>query len=451
MFEAISNIFKVEELKRKIAITLSLLIVYRAGCFIPTAGVDTFALTQFFDKIARTQGQTILGMINLFTGGALTRLSIFALGIMPYISASIIMQLLTAVVPALERIAKEGKAGYEKINQYTRYFTFVLCVIQGLFLAIWLENPNNFQGIVIVPNPGLLFKFLTVITLTCGTIFIMWLGEQIQERGIGNGISIIITASIISRIPSSLRQLWVLYSPFDPSQRQISTPVLAVLIILLFLMIAAVVLFTQAQRRIPIQYGRRVVGRRVYGGQSTYLPIKVDMSGVIAIIFASSVISFPATIAMFLPRNIRLVSIMQNIIQQRGLWYNLIFVGLIMFFMYFYTAMVFNPLEISNNLKKYGGFIPGIRPGRPTANYLDFVATRIVFVGALYISVIAIFPNFIMYAFRVPSYALASLFGGTTLLIMVGVILDTMKQIEGQLLIRHYDGFIKGSSLKGRK
>jgi len=451
MFEALGNVFKIKELKKKILITLSLLIVYRTGCFIPTAGVDTFALTQFFDKIAKTQGQTILGMVNLFTGGALTRLSIFALGIMPYISASIIMQLLTAVIPALEKIAKEGKAGYEKINQYTRYLTFILCGVQGLFLSLWLENPNNFQGIVIVPYPGLLFKLITILTLTCGTIFIMWLGEQIQERGIGNGISIIITASIISRIPSSVQQLWMLYSPFDAAKRQISTPVVAALIVLFFLMVAAVVLFTQAQRRVPIQYGRRVVGRKVYGGQSTYLPIKVDMSGVIAIIFASSVISFPATIAMFLPKAGKFMGFLQSIIQQRGLWYNLIFVGFIMFFMYFYTAMVFNPMEISNNLKKYGGFIPGIRPGKPTANYLDFVATRIVFIGALYISFIAVFPNFVMYAFKVPSYALASLFGGTTLLIMVGVVLDTMKQIEGQLLIRHYDGFIKGSTLKGRR
>ncbi|MFH1505194.1 MAG: preprotein translocase subunit SecY [Candidatus Omnitrophota bacterium] len=451
MFESISNIFKIAELKKKIFITFALLIVYRTGCFIPTAGVDTFALSQFFDKIAKTQGQTILGMVNLFTGGALTRLSIFALGIMPYISASIIMQLLTAVVPALEKIAKEGKGGYEKINQFTRYLTFILCGVQGLFLSLWLENPNNFQGIVIVPHPGIVFKFITILTLTCGTIFIMWLGEQIQERGIGNGISIIIATSIISRIPSSLQQLWMLYSPFDAAKRQISTPIIAVLIILLFLMVAAVVLFTQAQRRIPIQYGRRVVGRKVYGGQSTYLPIKVDMSGVIAIIFASSVISFPATIAMFLPKTTKFLGFLQSIMQQRGLWYNLIFVGFIMFFMYFYTAMVFNPLEISNNLKKYGGFIPGIRPGKPTSNYLDFVATRIVFIGALYISFIAIFPNIVMYTFKVPSYALASLFGGTTLLIMVGVVLDTMKQVEGQLLIHHYDGFIKGSTLKGRR
>ncbi len=451
MLESVKNIFKVEELKRKIAITLSLLIVYRAGCFIPTAGVDTFALTTFFDDLAKTQGQGLLGMVNLFTGGALTRLSIFALGIMPYISASIIMQLLTAVVPALERIAKEGKGGYEKINQYTRYFTFLLCGVQGFFLSLWLENPANFQGNVIVPDPGIPFRLITIITLTCGTVFVMWLGEQIQERGIGNGISIIITASIISRIPSSLRQLWVLYSPFDASKRQIPTPIIITLIAVLFLMISAVVLFTQAQRRIPIQYGRRVVGRRVYGGQSTYLPIKVDMSGVIAIIFASSVISFPATIAMFLPKSIGIVNFLQSITQQRGLWYNLIFVALIMFFMYFYTAMVFNPIEISNNLKKYGGFIPGVRPGRPTANYIDFVASRIVFIGAIYIGFIAIFPNIVMKLFKVPSYGLASLFGGTTLLIMVGVVLDSMKQIEGQLLIRHYDGFIKGSTLKGRR
>lgn len=451
MFEAVTNIFKVQELKKKIFITLSLLIVYRAGCFIPTAGVDTFALTQFFDDMAKTTGQGLLGMVNLFTGGALTRLSIFALGIMPYISASIIMQLLTAVVPALEKIAKEGKAGYEKINQYTRYLTFVLCGVQGLFLSIWLANPNNFKGNVIVPEPGLAFNLITILTLTCGTVFIMWLGEQIQERGIGNGISIIITASIISRIPSSVIQLVKLYSPLDPSKRQISTPVVITLVVLFFLMVAAVVLFTQAQRRIPIQYGRRVVGRRVYGGQMQYLPIKVDMSGVIAIIFASSVISFPATIAMFLPKVGRFTAFLQAIAQQRGLWYNLIFVALIMFFMYFYTAMVFNPLEMSNTLKKNGGFIPGIRPGTPTAKYLDFVATRIVFIGALYIGFIAIFPNFIMYAFRVPSYGLASLFGGTTLLIMVGVILDTMRQIEGQLLIRHYDGFIKGGTLRGRK
>ncbi|UCC95444.1 MAG: preprotein translocase subunit SecY [Candidatus Omnitrophota bacterium] len=455
MLEKVSNIFKVEELKKKIFITLSLLIVYRAGCFIPTPGVDTFALSQFFDKLTETQGQTIFGMINLFTGGALTRMSIFALGIMPYISGSIIMQLLTAVVPALERIAQEGKAGYEKINQYTRYLTLVICVIQGLFLSLWLGNSRNFiiggEEFVIVPDPNLLFRLITILTLTAGTIFIMWLGEQIQERGIGNGISLIITASIISRIPSSLAQLWVLWSPLDATNRQIPTPTVLLLLGLWFLVVMAVVLFTQAQRRIPIQYGKRVVGRRVYGGQSTYLPIRIDMAGVIAIIFASVVLSVPSTLGMFISTQAKPFSFLQSIIQQRGLWYNFIYVGFIVFFMYFYTAIVFRPLEISNNLKKYGGFIPGIRPGKSTAEYLDYVATRIVFIGAFYVSVIATLPNMIMHLFRVPSYALASLFGGTTLLIMVGVILDTMKQIEGQLLIRHYEGFMKKGTLRGRR
>jgi len=451
VFGSISNVFKVEELRRKIFITLAILIVYRAGCFIPTAGVNTSALMAFFKELAENQGQTVFGMINVFTGGALTRLSIFALGIMPYISASIMMTLLQAIVPALERLAKEGKAGYEKINQYTRYLTFALCAVQGLFLSIWLSNPESFGGRQIVLNPGVMFTLTTIITLTAGTIFIMWLGEQIQERGIGNGISIIITVSIISRIPSALRQFWILWSPLDPAKGQVSHVKAISLIGLWFVMIMAVVLFTQAQRRIPIQYGRRIIGRRVYGGTTQYLPIKVDMSGVIAIIFASMFLAFPATITAFLPKSVRFIGFLQRILQQTGLWYNLIYVGLIIFFMYFYTAMVFNPLEMSNTLKKNGGFIPGVRPGKPTAQFLDFVATRIVFIGAIYIAVIAIFPNVIMRAFSIPSYGIASLFGGTTLLIMVGVVLDTMKQIEGQLLIRHYDGFIKGSSLKGRR
>lgn len=446
MFEAVKNIFKIEELKKKVLITLALLVVYRVGCYIPTPGIDTFALNKFFENLARTQQQTLLGILGIFTGGALDRLSIFALGVMPYISSSIIMQLLTAVIPALERLAKEGKAGYEKINQYTRYLTFFLCIIQGLFLAMWLENPGNFQGIQMVHDPGIVFKFITVLTLTCGTVFIMWLGEQIQERGIGNGISLIIMTSIISRIPSSLYQLYLLASTKD-----ISITTVIALLVLWVLVVMAVILFTQAQRRIPVQYGKRVVGRRVYGGQSTYLPIRVDMSGVIAIIFAQSVILFPATLATFLPKKFKIVVFLQTLLQERGIWYNLIYVLLIFFFMYFYTAIVFNPSEISNNLKKYGGFIPGIRPGRTTGEYLDFVATRIVFVGALYVSLVAVFPNFIMNIFNVPSYALASFFGGTTLLIMIGVILDTMKQIEGQLMVRHYEGFIKGGSLKARR
>ncbi|MDD5583566.1 MAG: preprotein translocase subunit SecY [Candidatus Omnitrophica bacterium] len=450
MFQALINVFKIEELRKKILITLSLLIVYRVGCYVPTPGIDTFALSQYFARIEKS-GQTLLGIMNLFTGGALTRLSIFALGIMPYISSSIIMQLLTAVVPALEKIAKEGKAGYEKINQYTRYLTLFLCIIQGLFLALWLSNDNSFQGIRIVPDKGLLFIVTTILTLTAGTVFIMWLGEQIQERGIGNGMSLIITTGIVSRIPISLQQLWLLYSPFDASKRQIQTFTVITLIILWFLVIMGVVLFSQGQRRIPIQHGKRVVGNRVSMAQTTYLPIRVDMAGVIAIIFAQSVIVAPATMAALLPAKIGFVRFLQSMLQERGLAYNLLYIGLIMFFMYFYTAMTFNPLEISNHLKKSGGFIPGIRPGTPTASYLDFVATRIVFVGAVYVCGIAILPNAIMHIFKVPSYDIASFFGGTTLLILVGVVLDTMKQLEGQLFIRHYEGFIKGGSLRGRK
>ena len=451
MFGALTNIFKIKELRNKVITTLSLLIVYRVGCFIPTPGIDSVALSRFFEQLAKTTGQTILGMMNLFTGGALRRLSIFALGVMPYISASIIMQLLTAVIPALERIAKEGRAGYEKINQYTRYLTFFLCIIQGFFLAIWLENPGNFRGQTIVAFPGLGFRLVTVFTLTCGTIFIMWLGEQIQERGIGNGISLIIATSIISRIPAALYQLWILYSPFAPAKRQISTLTVITLLILWLLVVLGVVLFTQAQRRIPIQYGRRIVGRRVYGGQSTFLPIRVDMAGVIAIIFAQSVIMFPATVSTFFPKTSKFISFIQVIFKTHGLWYNLIYVALIFFFMYFYTAIVFNPIEISNNLKKYGGFIPGVRPGKNTADYLDFVATRIVFVGSIYVAVIAILPSIIIKLFKLPSYAIASFFGGTTILIMVGVVLDTLRQIEGQLVLRHYEGFMKGKELRGRR
>lgn len=451
MFESVRNIFKVAELKKKVIITLALLIAYRIGSFVPTPGINTFALSRYFEDLTRVHGQTFLGMINLFTGGALNRLSIFALGIMPYISASIIMQLLTAVVPMFERLAREGRAGYEKINQYTRYATLGLCFFQGFMLAKWLENPASFGGTSMVPRPGLAFELITVLTLGCGTIFIMWLGEQIQERGIGNGISLIIATSIISRIPSSFSYLWMLYSPLDPSKRQISTVEVAFLLVVWLAVVMAVVFFTQAQRRIPVQYARRVVGRKVYGGQSTFLPIRVDMSGVIAIIFAQSVLLFPTTIANFFQSSGGVAAFIRNVFGADTLWYNIIYVGLIIFFMYFYTAIVFNPIEIANNLKKYGGFIPGIRPGKNTTEYIDFVATRIVFVGALYIAAIAILPSMIIKLFNIPSYAIASFFGGTTILIMVGVVLDTMRQIEGQLLIRHYEGFIKGRALRGRR
>lgn len=451
MFSQVTHIFKIPELRKKILITLGLIFIFRIGCFIPTPGVNGIALSSFFGELAKRQGNTLLGFINIFTGGALRRLSVFALGVMPYISASIIMQLLTAVVPSLERLSKEGKAGFEKINQLTRYGTVVLCLIQGFFLSLWLSNKANFFNMTIVPNPGLMFSLTTMITLACGTVFIMWLGEQIQERGIGNGISLIITASILSRLPQSLTQLYMLWSPFDPSRRQISHLTVAILFSLWFLVVVGVVLFSQAQRRIPVQYARRVVGRKVYGGQSTYLPIKVDMAGVIAIIFAQSVLLFPSTMAAFFSKNSFLSKIFAQFFSSRGLWYNLVYIILLFFFMYFYTAIVFNPVEIANNLKKYGGFIPGIRPGNNTAKYLDFIATRLVFAGSLYISLIAILPSLIVKGFKIPSYAIASFFGGTTILIFVGVMLDTMRQIESQLLLHHYQGFMKEGKLKGRR
>lgn len=448
MLSALVNSFKIPDLKRRLLITGALLAIYRVGCYIPTPGIDGSALAEFFSRIAKTQGGTLFGIINMFSGGAMERLTIFALGIMPYISSSIIMQLLTAVIPALEKMAKEGKAGYERINQFTRYGTVVLALIQSFFIALWLEDPSRFEGLRIVMHPGFGFRMLTVLTLTTGTIFIMWLGEQIQERGIGNGISLIITAGIISRIPTAFHQLFVLLSPFAPSRRQIQPFTLIIMAILLAGVVFSVIMITQGQRKIPVQYARRIVGRKIYGGQSTYIPLKVDTSGVIAIIFAQSIILFPATLASFIP-NPGFQKLAQGLIRGH-LLYTTIYALLIIFFCYFYTAIVFNPSDLSENMKKYGGFIPGIRPGQPTAEFLDFVMTRITLAGAVFIAIIAIFPDFIMAWLKVP-YLVASFFGGTGILIIVGVMLDTLKQIESHLLTHHYEGFIKSGHIKGRR
>lgn len=376
------------------------------------------------------------------------RLTIFALGIMPYISSSIILQLLTAVIPALEKLAKEGRAGHEKINQFTRYGTVVLSLIQSFFIALWLENPARFEGLRIVMHPGWGFRILTVLTLTTGTLFIMWLGEQIQERGIGNGISLVITAGIISRIPAAIHQLIVLVSPFSPARRQIQPFTLLIMIGLLLFVVFSVILVTQGQRKIPVQYARRVVGRKIFGGQSTYIPLKVDTSGVIAIIFAQSIILFPATMASFIP-NPAFQRWAQGLVRGHAL-YTIVYALLIIFFCYFYTAVVFNPIELSENMKKYGGFIPGIRPGTSTAEFLDYTMTRITLAGAIFIAIIAISPDFIMAWLKVP-YLVASFFGGTGILIIVGVMLDTIKQIESHLLMHNYEGFLKGGRIKGRR
>jgi len=448
MFTALLNCFKIPDLKRRLIITLALIAVYRIGCYIPTPGINGMELANFFSRIAKTQGGALFGIINMFSGGAMERLTIFALGIMPYISSSIILQLLTAVIPALEKLSKEGKAGYEKINQYTRYATVGLAIIQSFFIALWLESPAHFGGANIVMHPGWGFRFLTVLTLTTGTIFIMWLGEQIQERGIGNGISLVITAGIISRIPSALSQLFILISPFSPNKRQIQPFTLLIMAVLLVGVVFAVIMITQAQRKIPVQYARRIVGRKIFGGQSTYIPLKVDTAGVIAIIFAQSIILFPATLASFIPN-----PSFQNFAQAlvRGhLLYTFIYALLIIFFCYFYTAIVFNPNDLSENMKKYGGFIPGVRPGSSTAEFLDYVMTRITLAGAVFIAFIAIFPDFLMAWLKVP-YLVASFFGGTGILIIVGVMLDTIKQIESHLLMHHYEGFLKAGRIKGRR
>lgn len=448
MFSALVNSFRIPDLKRRLIVTGMLLAVYRIGCYVPTPGIDGSALAEFFNRIAKTQGGTVFGIINMFSGGAMERLTIFALGIMPYISSSIILQLLTAVIPALEKIAKEGKAGYERINQYTRYGTVALSIIQSFFIALWLEDPARFEGLKIVMNPGWGFRILTVLTLTTGTIFIMWLGEQIQERGIGNGISLVITAGIISRIPAAFHQLFILLSPFAPSRRQIQPFTLLVMAVLLVVVVFAVIMITQGQRKIPVQYARRIVGRKIYGGQSTYIPLKVDTAGVIAIIFAQSIILFPATLASFIP-NPAFQRLAQGLIRGH-LLYTGLYAVLIIFFCYFYTAIVFNPIDLSENMKKYGGFIPGIRPGTPTAEFLDYIMTRITLAGAVFIAIIAIFPDFLMAWLKVP-YLVASFFGGTGILIVVGVMLDTLKQVESHLLTHHYEGFIKTGHIRGRR
>lgn len=448
MLQSFVNLIKIPDLRKKIVLTLILIAVYRIGAYIPTPGIDGIKLAQFFDNIAKQQGGTLFGIMNLFSGGAIERLTIFALGIMPYISASIILQLLATVIPALEKLSKEGEAGHKQITQYTRYGTVLLAAIQSFFIAMWLEAPERFGGLQIVSYPGWPFRILTMITLTSGTAFIMWLGEQIQEKGIGNGISLIITVGIISRIPTALFQLFSLLSPFSPEKSQLSIFTLIIMTVMLVAVVVAVVLITQGQRKIPIQYAKRVVGRRVYGGQSTYIPLRVNQPGVIPIIFAQSIILFPATIASLIP-----TPAMQNLagVLMRGNFiYNAIYSLLIIFFSYFYTAITFNPTDVAENMKKYGGFVPGIRPGRGTADYLDFVMTRITLPGAVFLAIIAILPSIVSDSLKIP-YLVASFFGGTGLLIIVGVMLDTVRVLESQLIMRHYEGFVGRGRIRGRR
>jgi preprotein translocase subunit SecY len=438
VLDRIQSIFRIPELRRKILFTLALLVVYRVGSYVPVPGIDSQALMQAIDAARNT----LLGLYDMFAGGALRRATIFALGIMPYISASIIMQLLTAVIPYFEKLQKEGDEGRKKITQYTRYGTVFLAMVQGYGISIFLENIQH-TGFVttsaIVPNPGLSFRLLTILTLTSGTVFLMWLGEQISERGIGNGISLIIFTGIIARYPRDIR------NTFSAVRNQeLSFFKLAFLLMLMVVIVAGVVVMTQAMRKIPVQYAKRVVGRRIYGGQSTHIPLRVNTAGVIPIIFAQAILMFPSSIGTFFGK-FEFMNTISSYMNPSQPLYNILYAIIIIFFAYFYTAIVFNPRDLADNMQKYGGFIPGIRPGKRTSDYIDRVLTRVTLPGALFLAFIAILPSIFIHKFNAPF-----VFGGTGLLIVVGVALDTLQQIESHLIMRHYEGFLKKGKLRGR-
>jgi preprotein translocase subunit SecY len=459
MLDSIRNIFSIPELRKRVIFTLLLLAVYRIGAQIPNPGISGVALAEFW----QAQKGSILGFIDLFSGRNMSRMTIFALGIMPYISSSIILQLLQVVWPYLERLSKEGELGRKKITQYTRYGTIGICLVQAFGIAIFLEALKSPGGAPIVPNPGIGFKLLTILTLTTGTVFVMWLGEQISERGIGNGISLIIFAGIVVDFPRGLNSVvsGLRTGAMDPLR-------LILLGVMMLAVIAFIVYVERGQRRIPVSYAKRVVGRKVYGGQSTHLPLRVNTGGVIPIIFAASIITIPSTLAQLVK-----VPIFQTIASQFSLGmplYNLVYVGAIIFFTYFYVSIIFNPVDVAENLRKYGGFIPGIRPGKNTSDHIDDILSRITLVGAIYLAAIAILPEFLLTGFKVqalpfignfldanlPKWFTQGMqidfyFGGTSILIVVGVAMDTLQQIEAQLVMRHYDGFMRRSRIKGRR
>jgi len=459
MIQSLRNIFAIPDLRKRVIFTFMLLAVYRFGAHIPVPGVDPVALQEFFNQ---AKGG-VLGFLDLFSGGALGRMTIFALGIMPYISASIILQLLTVVWPYLEKLSKEGDLGRKKITQWTRYGTVVISIIQSLGISVFLEKTSAPGGLALVPHPGWGFRLLTILTLTTGTAFVMWLGEQITERGVGNGISLIIFAGIVVGLPRAI------ISTFE----DIRTGSMSIITMLLFMVFAvvvvgAIVLMERAQRRIPVQYAKRVVGRRMYGGQSTYLPLRLNTGGVIPVIFAASILSFPQSVGQMVDN-----PIVRQVTRALGYGeplYNLVYLISIIFFCYFYTSIIFNPQDTAENMRKYGGFIPGIRPGQRTAEFIDTVLTRITLVGAIYLALVAILPQILITGFKVstipfvggpldaflPRWFTEGLgvkfyFGGTSLLIVVGVAMDTVQQIEAQMLMRHYDGFVKGRRMRGRR
>ena len=459
MLESIRNIFSIPDLRKRVFFTLILLAIYRIGGQIPNPGISASALAEFWNA----QKGTILGFVDLFSGQYMSKMTIFALGIMPYISSSIILQLLTVVWPYLERLSKEGELGRKKITQYTRYGTILICLVQSIGIAYFLQTLKTNTGQPVVPNPGLGFIFLTVLTLTTGTVFVMWLGEQISERGIGNGISLIIFAGIVARFPAGLNSIISGLKSGDWN------PIKIILLTAMMVSVIAFIVFVErGQRRIPVSYAKRVVGRKVFGGQSTHLPLRVNTGGVIPIIFAASIITIPATIAAL---------IKTPAFQTFARWfnvgmplYNLLYVAAIIFFTYFYVSIIFNPNDVAENLRKYGGFIPGIRPGKNTSDYIDEILSRLTLVGAVYLALLAILPEFLTTGFKIqylpfvgrflerslPSWIMNGLgvnfyFGGTSILIVVGVAMDTLQQIEAQLVMRHYDGFMRRGRIRGRR
>src|SRR5215207_1072465 len=461
MIDSLKNIFGVSDLRKRVLFTLGLLAVYRIGSKIPTPGINAEALAQ----LMQSASSGVFGLYDMFSGKNLSQMTIFALGIMPYISASIILQLLTVVWPYLERLSKEGELGRRKITQYTRYGTIVLAFVQALGIALFLEQSTEVAGgIPLVYEPGWAFRFMTVLTLCTGSLFVMWLGEQITERGIGNGMSLIIFAGIVVGLPVA-----VITTLDQLRTGQMGPFRILLLLVLMVAVIGAIVFVERGHRRVTVQYAKRVVGRRMYGGSSTHIPLKVNTGGVIPVIFASSILAFPATLApMMTPTNP--VRVALNQIAPGTLLYDLLYVGGIIFFCYFYTAIIFNPDDVAENMRKYGGFIPGIRPGKRTAEYIDTILTRITLVGAVYLAIVAILPTFLISGVnltqlpyigdqldaRLPSFITRGMnvtfyFGGTSLLIIVGVAMDTVQQIESQLIMRHYDGFMKKTRIRGRR
>ncbi|MFB3905154.1 MAG: preprotein translocase subunit SecY [Acidobacteriota bacterium] len=461
LLTSVRNIVNIPDLRKRILFMLGLLAVYRVGSWIPTPGVDSSALQEVF----RQQAGTIFGILDIFSGGNLSRLSVFALGITPYITASIILQLLTVVWPYLERLSKEGELGRKKITQYTRYLTVGLSLFQSLATALALERTSSNPPVV--PYPGWGFRVMTMLTLTTGTAFVMWLGEQISERGIGNGISLIIFAGIVVGLPHAIISLW---QDWVGGERSIFTIIL--LVIMMALVVAAIVFVERGQRRIPIQYAKRVVGRRMYGGQSTHLPLRVNSGGVIPVIFAASIIAFPSTLGLVFQSGWMQAFATQ--LQQGYPLYNIIYITGIIFFCFFYVSIIFNPDEVADNIRKYGGFVPGIRPGKRTSEYIDRILSRLTFAGAIYLVLVSLLPEFLITGFKVApipwigpiidnflveynldfittGLGVAFYFGGTSLLIVVGVAMDTVQQVESQLIMRHYEGFLKKGRIRGRR